>query len=145
MSPSCKQRSHLRRTLAQESAATAVAVYLEFLDIPYRDELARKGLPQHSLSRPLWHMADYDPETLGGREKLAMTLQRAHDHDLRTAEHIYQRALRLGMVPPTPPWVMAREEAKREAVGWWMSREDRRLRRRSERTKWNNIIAGPHV
>ena len=142
-----KQRSHLRRTLAQESAATAVAVYLECLDIPYRDELARRGLPQHSLSRPLWHMADYDPETLGGRKKFAMTLQQAYHHDLRTADHIYEHARRLGMVPPTPPWVIARETAKRHGGGgaWWMSREDRRLRRRSERTEWNNIIAGSHV
>ena len=92
-------------------------------------------------------MADYDPETLGGRKKLAMTLQQAYDHDLRTADHIYEHARRLGMVPPTPPWVIARETAKRHGGGgaWWMSREDRRLRRRSERTEWNNIIAGRHV
>ena len=134
------QRSRLKRALAQESAAIAVEIYLERLDVQYRMELARRGLPEHSLRRPLGHMADSDPKTLEGRKRLAMTLQQAHNHDRRTAERIYERALRLGMVPPTPPWVMAWEAAKHEAVGWWMSREDRRLRRQSERIRWEKIV-----
>ena len=134
------QRSRLRRSLAQESAAIAVAAYLECLDIEYRVELARRGLPIHGLLRPLWHIYDDDSKTLEGRKKLAMARQQAHAHDLKTADRIYARALRLGMVPPTPPWVIAQEEAKTESVGWWMSREDRRLRRQSERDRWWRII-----
>ena len=134
------QRSRLRRSLTQESAAIAVAAYLECLDIEYRVELARRGLPIHGLDRPLWHIYDCDSKTLEGRKKLAMARQQAQAHDLRTAERIYARALRWGMVPPTPPWVMAQEEAKTDSVGWWMSREDRRLRRQSERDRWWRII-----
>ena len=137
-----ERRTALRSALVQESLDIAVSAYLDSLDVQYRAELVRCGHPVHGLRRPRHAYPKYDPMNPEHSRRLAIQFQQAYAHDLRIAILIYEREQRLGTVPSTPPWVRAREEAKVEAraKGWFASAEDRRLRRESERARWETII-----
>ena len=137
------ERTRLRSRLVQDSQEMAVAAYLDYLDVPYRAELVRRGLPVHGPRRPRHMPPQYDPTNPKRRQQLGRQFRQAAAHDLRLADLIYAREQRLGTAPSTPPWDRAREEAKIEvqAKGWFASAEERRRRRESERARWETIIA----
>ena len=138
-----KRRSALRSSLAQEWMGFAVEAYLDRLDVPYRAELVRRGLPVHSLRRPRRPDPNSDPMNMERRRRLAIQIGRGSSHDRKIAEAIYEREQRLGAAPATSPWERAKREAKLEAIskGWHMSPEERQQRRLAARARWEFIIA----